>query len=394
MSGICVVYLAPGSVSDTFVHAHIDRLPQVTGVVRQKGGVPYLGSRPMLSTGFAARAWRKCTRSVTGREGTDDITSAFAKAIRKSGADVVLAEFGPASVRVRAVCEHLNIPLVAHFHGYDAWHDSIIEKHREDYIALFQSAAAIVSGCRSMTDRLVALGAPREKVVTNYVCTVVPEYFPEVGGRPPDPPRFVAVGRFVEKKAPHVTLLAFAQVSRRCPTATLRFIGDGPLLGACRQLARALDVSDRVTFLGASTPEIVRRELQAATCFLQHSAAAPNGDREGTGISALEAAMTGLAICVTRHEGFAETMVDGETALLVDEYDVTGMAERMLLLATDTELARRLGANAARHVRAHFTMDKSIDRLARLLQAVARGADVDAIRTVIEGEWPSGFQTG
>ena len=39
------------------------------------------------------------------------------------------------------------------------------------------------------------------------------------------PPDFLAVGRFVEKKAPHLTLLAFSQILSQVPTARLNFIG-------------------------------------------------------------------------------------------------------------------------------------------------------------------------
>jgi colanic acid/amylovoran biosynthesis glycosyltransferase len=386
VSGICIVQLGPDDVSDTFIRAHVERLSGVNAVVTQRNGVPHLGPQPMLSPDMLARAGRRGLRIITRRNLVDDVERAFVKAIRQARADVVLAEYGPCAVRVRRACEILNVPLVAHFHGYDAWLESTIEQHRDGYAALFRSAAAVVSGCRSMTARLLELGANPDTVVTNYVSTVVPEDFPEVdcGARPP---RFVAVGRFVEKKAPHLTLLAFARMVSRCPDSTLHFIGDGPLLGACRQLARALGVSSRVEFFGAREPGFVRRELQAARCFVQHSAVASNGDREGTGISVLEAAMTGLAVCATRHEGIAETMRDGDTALLVDEYDVDGMAERMLSLATNPILARRLGRTAAQHARKHFTMNQSIGRLSRLLDVVARREDIGQVRVEIEAEW-------
>ena len=57
---------------------------------------------------------------------------------------------------------------------------------------------------------------------------------------------FVAVGRMVEKKAPHLTITAFARVVAECPEARLRVIGDGQLLGVCRDLAAALGVEHAV----------------------------------------------------------------------------------------------------------------------------------------------------
>jgi hypothetical protein len=50
------------------------------------------------------------------------------------------------------------------------------------------------------------------------------------------PATFLAVGRFTPKKAPHLTLEAFARVQRLIPTAVLRMIGDGPLTTECLRL--------------------------------------------------------------------------------------------------------------------------------------------------------------
>ena len=54
------------------------------------------------------------------------------------------------------------------------------------------------------------------------------------------PLRLLAVGRFVEKKAPHLTIKAFAQVLTRFPEAQLDMIGGGALLEMCRALIREI----------------------------------------------------------------------------------------------------------------------------------------------------------
>ena len=62
-------------------------------------------------------------------------------------------------------------------------------------------------------------------------------------------PRFLSVGRFVDKKAPHLTLLAFKQVAAELPAATLTMIGDGDLLESCKLLAKSLNLLDRRSLL-------------------------------------------------------------------------------------------------------------------------------------------------
>jgi glycosyltransferase involved in cell wall biosynthesis len=60
---------------------------------------------------------------------------------------------------------------------------------------------------------------------------------------------FVAAERFVDKKAPHLTL-SIQNVVESCSKARLMMIGDGPLLEACKQLARALGIAGQVQFPG------------------------------------------------------------------------------------------------------------------------------------------------
>ena len=79
--------------------------------------------------------------------------------------------------------------------------------------------------------------------------------------------KLLAAGRFVEKKAPHLTILAFQQLHRERPDARLRMIGDGPLLGACQDLVQAFGLGEAVTFLGARPHDEVREEMRLASCF-------------------------------------------------------------------------------------------------------------------------------
>jgi colanic acid/amylovoran biosynthesis glycosyltransferase len=180
----------------------------------------------------------------------------------------------------------------------------------------------------------------------------------------------VAVGRFVEKKAPHLTLLAFREAQRQIPAAKLILAGDGPLLNATKQMARALGLEESVQFLGAVQPAKVVNLLQSARAFVQHSVTAPNGDSEGTSISVLEAAATGLPVISTYHAGIADTMIHGVTSLLAPEYDVHCMAGHIAAILEQPELASRLGGNARKHVAENYSMEKSIAGISSVLSGV------------------------
>jgi glycosyltransferase involved in cell wall biosynthesis len=76
-----------------------------------------------------------------------------------------------------------------------------------------------------------------------------------------------------------------------------------------------------------------------------------------------------VPVIATRHDGIPEVVLDGETGLLVEEGDTSAMAECMVRLLSDAQLAGRLGTAARAHVAARFGMKESIDMLWAAIEA-------------------------
>jgi colanic acid/amylovoran biosynthesis glycosyltransferase len=367
---LCIVAPYEPALSETFIRAHVERLP--ARVTLLYGWPLKYDGRFVLSP--ARRAAHKLGRKLLGAGVERETTDAYVTAFRRARADAVLAEYGDTGAQVAEACRRTGVPLVVHFHGYDASVREVLEAHRESYPRMFRAAAAVVAVSRAMERRLVSLGAPPSKVHYNPYgidCRDFSGANPEAA-----PPVFVAVGRFVEKKEPRLTLRAFAEVHASEPSARLRMVGDGPLLEECRALAAELGVAGAVEFLGAQPHERVREEMRGARCFVQHSVEAPNGDCEGTPVGILEAGAAGLPVVSTRHAGIPDVVVEGETGFLVDERDARGMAAHMLRLARDAALAARLGQNARRRVAENFSREQSDQNLWRIIAScIARRHD-------------------
>ena len=362
---VLIVQPSVGQASETFLTAQAERMSASTVVVHNLFR-PQIGSQPVLSEALLARGLRKASRIMRQLPWEWELTTAFIRAIRQTRADIVLAQYGPTGVAVMEACRLAGTPLVVHFHGYDASKQHVLAKYAESYRAMFEQAAAIIAVSRAMERRLLSLGCPPENLRYNAYgidCDLF-------GGSNPAsaPPAFLAVGRFVEKKAPHLTLLAFAEVFRRCPQARLRMIGTGPLLGVCRDLAAALGISDAVSFLGVQPPDIVAQEMRSARAFVQHSVEASDGDCEGTPVAVLEAGASGLPVVSTRHAGIPDVVIDEKTGLLVDERDIVGMTTAMLRLAENPRFAAAMGAAAQEQIFRKHTLTASLSRLARILQ--------------------------
>ena len=234
---------------------------------------------------------------------------------------------------------------------------------------MFKSAETIVAVSTDMSARLIELGASSSKI--RQVCYGVDLSALPTRAKPDSHPIFVAVGRFVEKKAPFLTCIAFGKILDLYPNAELEFVGDGPLLSVCKDLARGLGIVKKINFRGRLDHEPTLILMATATCFVQHSVTAHDGDSEGTPNTVLEASALGLPIVSTRHAGISDVVLDGETGYLVAEFDVDGMAREMIKIIEDPEKAKELGANGRARIQKVFNQRNQIAKLHRVLVDVA-----------------------
>ena len=364
----CVVKNLDVRLTETFIRGHVEGL----------GASLIHGQPPRLEGGGAPRApvttrlVRRVLRRFSGADG-DRRTWAFeyTALLEKAGADVVLAEYGTTGAVVWKACKTNGLPLVVHFHGYDASRADVLKSYAQGYQGMFEYASAVVAVSRVMRERLVSLGAPVEKVVLNPYPVDSAAF--SVGRPDEAPPTFLAVGRLVEKKAPHLLIAAFAEVHRQFPDARLRIVGDGPLLDIVRDLVAGLYLKGAVDLLGSQPHSVVVEEMHRARAFVQHSVTASDGDMEGTPNSVLEASASGLPVVSTDHAGIPDSVSDGVTGFIVAERDVRGMTERMLEVAQDPALARRLGQAGRERVIRLYGKDLRLDRLRDLLWRAREG---------------------
>ena len=367
---LCIACSQLGAVSETFIRDHITRLPMPVRVLH--GGSPcYDGEGRNVGPSRIARLAQALSRWLGGSGLPWLYDKPIARFLRRNNIAAVLTEYGTVGVKVMKACTRAGVPLVVHFHGYDAYKNEIIESNRQQYAEMFEYASAIVAVSQDMKQQLIAIGAPAEKIFW-IPCGVDTTVFDKAAPENAEI-QFLAVGRFVEKKAPQLTLLAFSKVLKTCPDSTLKMIGDGQLFGLCQQMAQALGISDAVEFTGFQDHDFVRAAMQKALAFVQHSVRPLDGDSEGTPVGVTEAQATGLPVVATAHAGIKDVVIDGETGFLVDELDVDGMAEAMIKLARDPDLAARLGRAGRQRVIEKFSFQTSLQKLAQVIKTASGG---------------------
>ena len=364
---IAIVSVNKRKASETFIHNHVRHLPAdvhyLTGDY-----LPLRHCRGLDGDDTPFVAGGEALGSDSEREKIRR-AEAVARYLREHRIEAVLAEYGLSGVEMSAICQELQIPLVVHFHGFDAYRDDILHGYGRRYPDLFRASHALVGVSRHMCQQLERLGADPEKVHWNPCGFDADMFEYHDAGR--QPPLFLAAGRFTEKKAPYLTVLAFERVHRAFPEARLSMAGDGELHSTCQVLVKALGLDQAVRFLREIPHQDVALRMAEARAFVQHSITPPSGDREGTPVAVTEACASGLPVVATRHGGIPDVVVDGESGILVDEGDIAGMADAMLLFRFAREVGEATAMGRAGHARVQqeFSLRAHIDRLWRVIAA-------------------------
>lgn len=161
------------------------------------------------------------------------------------------------------------------------------------------------------------------------------------------PARFVMVGQLAACKTPGIFVRAMAVLQRRGIGEGDRgmrrtegvLIGKGPLLEYMKGLGR--DLNANVRFTGLLSVDKVPCEVQLGTALVL-----PSISQETFGMVGPEAMLLGVPVITFGFGGTGELVRHMENGILVAEPTPRALADALELLARDTALRDRLGAQA------------------------------------------------
>lgn len=327
MKKLAIITPTLGKYSETFIKNQIDFLPFSKVVVTlEPGEFANEEGKPLASFSLFARLKRLIKRKILNLHFEDDQNILLSNYLKSNKADHVLFQYGVTAKKGYKACIKAKIPYTVHFHGYDAY---INKFDKNFYKEVLSSAKNVVVVSKNMEKRLHYLGCDSNKI------TIIPygsnfEIEKQNPANNKDKTKFLAVGRFVEKKAPYLTILAFAQAVKTNSSLELIMVGDGMLLSVCKDLVKALELGENVHFYGSCSHAEVQKLMQETNFFIQHSKQAENGDSEGLPNAIIEALILNKPVISTYHAGIPEIVKDGINGLLSSEGNVNSMAENIL----------------------------------------------------------------
>jgi glycosyltransferase involved in cell wall biosynthesis len=261
--------------------------------------------------------------------------------------DVIYADYGSFGVLLKDVARSLNIPLIVHFHGFDATSSFRSPEYVKQVQELMASGSQLIVPSKHLKRLLIIAGGQCQNI------SIIP-CFPDltklrsIDENKARRPKLVAVGRMVGKKNPLALVEAFALVIKAIPDALLEIVGGGPELIRVKDRVRQYGLEDSVKFVGMLSHELVLKKISSAWVFVQHSVTSLTGDQEGLPVSIMEALSLGVPVVSTIHSGIPEVVEDGVNGYLVQEHDFESMAECITRLLQDSEVRSKFGMEGRR----------------------------------------------
>jgi colanic acid/amylovoran biosynthesis glycosyltransferase len=295
------------------------------------------------------------------------------RTVQTEAYDIIHCHFGPAGIFGQHLRDLGDIkgPMLTTFHGYDI--ASFVEQNRTGvYHKLFRKGEAFTCSSKFIRKKFIAAGCDPAKIFLFKLGTDLTKFdFIERKSYLADSPiRLITVARLVEKKGLEYSIRAVANLVRQFPKLQYTIVGDGYLRENLSLLIERLHLQKNITLVGWKTQEEVHRLLADSHIFILASVLSSNGDFEGQGIVLQEAQAMGLPVVCTNHNGFSESILDGQSGFLVPERDVEALSARLVDLIGQPNSWLEIGRKGRAFVEANFDLRKRDDALVELYRRV------------------------
>ncbi len=334
---------------------------------------------------FEAAGIRVVSLNVPGKYSFSSAIRSVLKVVRDEQPDMIHATLYRACIVSRFVARFSRIPLINSFvnetYGPERYRGfSPLQRLKRDGLKILDRSTAPMVNLFIANSQTIAgsnahyLHVPRHKVKTVYRGRSVVDYLPNAEvekvllrqnlGVSPDARVLLCVSRFWSHKR-HVDLIrALSEVLVVVPKTFLVFAGDGPERQRLQELARTTNVADRVFFLG------VRHDIPALLQIADATITA--SEYEGLPGAVIEAMLASRPVILSRigvHEEMVEDRVDG---LFFNTYDFNDLANKIIEILSDRNLADSIARNAYEKARERYDVVKIAARYEELYAEVLR----------------------
>ena len=268
----------------------------------------------------------------------------------------------------------LKRPVCVTLGGDDLFLDALGEPYRQQAMELIARASAHVDAFIPVSQYYMDfmpkyLAVPDEKMRLAPLGINLDAFTPRAP-RLQGPFTIGYLARVAPEKGLHALAAAYIQLRKRPGTGDTRLIAAGYLppehrgyLDNVRASLRSAGLEGEFNYRGE-----VDRAQKVAFLHELDVLSVPTTYREPKGLFVLEAMAAAVPVVQPRHGAFPEMIERAGGGLLVRPDDPDALADGILALRTDSELAASLGKAGAAGVREHFSVQRMAERVEKIYE--------------------------
>lgn len=158
----------------------------------------------------------------------------------------------------------------------------------------------------------------------------------------------LTISRIEERKGHELVVRTLAKLIKDFPDLVYLIVGKGEGELKLRQLVKSLNLDNFVKFVGYVGDEDLPKYYCACDLFIMPNKEMSSGSVEGFGITFIEAGACAKPVIGGRSGGTVDSIIDGQTGLLIEKDDEEGLYALLRKLLVDKDYMRTLGQNGRR----------------------------------------------
>lgn len=239
------------------------------------------------------------------------------------------------------VLNTLSLPHILTVHGFGEDDRRIGPQGK----SIWRAAKGVTTVSHALTSSLLSFGLSHTRLST-IQNGLPPSLFPLSS---PRKQHILMSGRLSREKGFDIGIQAFADITRAFPNATLSILGEGIEKHALKQMAKDLNIQDKVTFKGWVSPEDIWTHIDTASIVLVPSRS------EAFGLVALEAGLRARPVVASKVLGLEETVSHMRTGVHFTNGSSKACAKALERLLSAPALGVTLGQEGKRVAETAFS---------------------------------------
>jgi colanic acid/amylovoran/stewartan biosynthesis glycosyltransferase WcaL/AmsK/CpsK len=299
--------------------------------------------------------------------------------LRKCNAQILHSHFGNMGWQNIDAAASKGVPHIVSFYGHDVDRlPKINSRWIGRYEELFSAVDKVLCLGPHMKSRLKERGCPENKLIVHNLGVRVSEIpFYVRTWQSGEPFRVLIAASFREKKGIPYAIEALGRLNREVSLEITiiggasneqRSMDEEKKILAC---IRKFDLEFKVKLLGYQSHEVLLEEAYKHHVFLSPSITASDGDTEGTPVTLMEMAATGIPIVSTRHSDIPHIIVDRQTGFLADERDVDGLLRCIYETINNYKRPPEILLSGRQNIEKNFNASSQSLQLADLYRSVS-----------------------